>query len=237
MVQQMVGEDQVGEQLPAGVVGDQDHRGAGSERGPQAGAVVGDEPVRRGLAGPRADAEAQIGTVAPQRRQQLGLPLLAGGQPLHVVEGLQVRLQRGIGELRGLQVPERVNPVPRALAEEADRVEEPPVEVGLRPQERRLEPGPAEVARAPRGPGRAVVRLGGERPHRPGGDLLKQAVEGLPLRRPVRMRVPDLGNQPGGPVVPYPPGEPVWVAVQQFRWQHGVMLRPWWRPARHCRLL
>ena len=237
LMQQVVGQNQVGQQFPARVVGDQDHAGAWPERGPQAGAVIGDQPVRGLQAGRRADAEAQVGPVSPQRGQQLGLPLLAGRQALDTVKGREVRLQRGIAELRRLEVLERVHRAPWARPEEAGRVEEAPVKVRLRPQERRLEPGPAEKGGSPRGPGLVIVCVRAERAHHPRGDLLEQAVQRPSLNGPERMRVPDLGNQAGSPVVPHPPCEPGRVAVEQFRWLHSDMLWPGWRRASRCRLL
>jgi hypothetical protein len=44
-----------------------------------------------------ADPEAQVGAVAPQRRQQLGRALLTGRKPLEVIESRQVGFQRRVG--------------------------------------------------------------------------------------------------------------------------------------------
>jgi len=151
VLQQVVDEHQVGEQLPARVVSHDDGPGVRPQSGPQVSTVIGDEPERCRVSRPRrhADPETQIGAVAPQRRQQLGRPLLASRELLEVIERGQVRLQRGIAEFGGLEVLERVDPPPRAGSEESDRIQEPPVEVRLRPEERRVQPGHPEIARTP----------------------------------------------------------------------------------------
>jgi hypothetical protein len=113
--------------------------------------------------------------VARYRRRACTTPVAAIGAP-----GLPGRVEssdyfrREPDDDVGLQVRERVNPTPHAVTEEADRLQQPPVEVRLRPQERRVPPRLPEIAVIPGRPLPVVMRGWAQRLHHLRRDLLQQ---------------------------------------------------------------
>jgi hypothetical protein len=117
-LQEVGDQQQVGDQLTAGVVRDQAERARAGRRQqrPQPRTVVGDQGrygVGAGRLG-RGEAEAEVGAVAPQGAVQQGAVLVVGGQR---VERGQFRVRLGGVEFRELERPERVDATPGAGAE------------------------------------------------------------------------------------------------------------------------
>ena len=88
----------------------------------------------------------------------------SGRPPRQTVERRQFRVRLGLVELGLLEGAERVDALPRSRPEVPDRVEQPAVEVALRPQERRVEP--ATGRRTRRSPRLPQVAVRARRPER-----------------------------------------------------------------------
>ncbi len=206
--QEMVDQDQVGQQLAPGVV--REHAdlagGAVADQRPQQRAVVHHEGGHVLALVRQRDLERQVRAVAPERPEQEPLHPLAGGQRGGLVQGGQLVVHDGALELGLLDRPERVDAPPRAVPEVARGVEELAVEVALGPQERHVDPPAPELAAPPLGPRGEVVRRGVERLHHIARDLVQQPVERLVPVGGVGQRVPDLPQQHRMPVAEHPEG-------------------------------
>lgn len=212
--EEVVDEDEIGNQLASGVVGHHGHGGRrrDGQQPPQRGAVVGDQPWGDGFARHRPgrrDAEAEVRAVAPERGVQEGGAPLTGRSVGERVQGPQLLPDRLTPQFGPLERREGVDSAPRSGTEVSDGAEEPPVEVVLGPQERGVVPGAPEVLPPPGRPALlVVVRVGGgERADDVVGDLSQQDVEGLVLATAVREGVPYLPDEGGVAVGQYAPGE------------------------------
>ncbi|MDH6495775.1 hypothetical protein M2156_001994 [Streptomyces sp. SAI-149] len=198
-------EEEIGDQLAPGVVGDEAEGAGAVEQCPQPLAVVGDQ-VGHGVAflGPAVgEPEPEVGAVAPQRSVQQGRALLLGRPQGEFVQRGQflVRL-RGVefGELGG---PEGVDALPGAGPEVADGVEESAVEVALGPEPGHVEPGLTEMGVDPPLAPRPVR----ERLDHALGAAVEQGVESAVLSGAVGERLPHLRDDRGMPLGEHAVGE------------------------------
>jgi hypothetical protein len=138
-----------------------------------------------------------VRAVSPEGSQEERGGLDVGGPSGQVVEGGEFLVDQLAGQFGGLEGAEGIDALPRAGREVTQRAEEFAVEVALGPQERNVEPGPAEVTLPPRRPPLAVVRVRAERLDHAFGGLGEQSVEGGVLRGPEGERVAHLPDQHG----------------------------------------
>ncbi len=207
--EQVVDQDEVGQQLPAGVVRDQADPGAvrSREGRPEERAVVRDQARCPGLLRRGGDPEAEVRPVAPERGRQQCVRPLRRGQGGQVAEGGEFLVDGGAGQLGVLEGRERVDALPGAGPEVAGGVEEAAVEVALRPQERGFAPGQAPQTPAPLQPLLVIVGVVAERLQDAGGALGEQPPDRGPLGGAVRQGVEHLPDEPGVPLVEDAPGE------------------------------
>ncbi len=226
--EQVVDEDEIGDQLAPGVVGDHGDGGTGPRRqeAPQRRAVVGDQTAgrsaRRFGCAPRP-AEAEVGPVAPERGvEERGRPL-GRGQVDEVVQGPEFLLDRATTQFGALERGEGVDAPPRPLAEVADRVQESAVEVALTPEERGVEPRASEVLAPPLQPEVAVGTPVVEWLDDAVGDLVQQGVQGPELPRAVREGVAHLLDQRGVALRHDAPGEAARLPERDHRGEAGAL--------------